>query len=101
MTPEYIAQMAPMWATAGLMVAWLAHAGWTANGHGFLIDMALGLGGGVLAGTLVRMALASDVGMLAMFTIGGGGAIVALVAQRAVWHPATPIVSMLESRGPE
>jgi uncharacterized membrane protein YeaQ/YmgE (transglycosylase-associated protein family) len=88
MTSEYIAQMAPMWMTAGLMIAWLAHACWSAGGYGLLTDLAIGLVGGVAAGVLIRTALASDAGMLAMFAIGGAGAIVAIVAQRRLWRPA-------------
>jgi hypothetical protein len=87
MTFEYIAQMAPMWITAGLTIAWIAHACWSSAGYGLLTDLGLGLVGGVAAGTLIRTALASDVGMLAMFAIAGGGAIVAIVAQRGLWRP--------------
>jgi hypothetical protein len=88
MTIEYIAQMAPMWMTAGLMMAWLAQACWSAGGYGLLIDLCVGLMGGVATGAFVRTALASDAGMLAMFVIGGAGAVVAIVAQRRLWHPA-------------
>ena len=88
MTTEYIAQMAPMWMTAGLVIAWLAHACWKAGGYGLLTDLSVGLVGGVATGAFVRTALASDAGMLAMFAIGGAGAIVAIVAQRRLWRPA-------------
>ena len=88
MTAEYIAQMGPMWATAGLMVAWLANAFWRVGGHGFLTDMTLGLVGGLAAGALIRTAVTSNTGMLAMFAIGGGGALVIIAAQRGVWRPA-------------
>ena len=88
MTTEYMAQMVPMWITAGLMIAWLAHAGWSVGGYDLLTDLALGLVGGVAAGALIRTALASDAGMLAMFAIGAAGAIVVIVAQRCLWRPA-------------
>ena len=93
MTTEYIAQMAPMWMTAGLMVAWLADAGWSEGGSGLLTDLGFGLAGGVAAGALIRTALASDAGMLASFAIGGVGAIAAIVGQRKLWRPSKSAAS--------
>ena len=90
MTPEYIAQMAPMLIVAGQVVVWLAQISKT-RGYGFLPDMALGLGGSVLAGTLVFAAVSADAGMLAMFGIGGVGAALAIVAQRGLWRRQAPI----------
>jgi hypothetical protein len=85
-TTEWIAQMAPMLVLAGVTVAWLAQLAWTARGYGFLPDMALGLGGSVLIGALVGTVAAADVGMLAVFAIGGIGAVLAIVAQRGLWR---------------
>lgn len=88
MTTEWIAQMAPMLVLAGVMVAWLAQVSWTARGYGFLPDMAFGMGGSAVAGTLLWAAISASAGMLAMFAIGGVGAVLAIAAQRAAWRSA-------------
>jgi uncharacterized membrane protein YeaQ/YmgE (transglycosylase-associated protein family) len=82
MTIEHLVQMGPMWITAGLTIAWLAQAGWRAGAHGLLIDIALGVVGAIAVGMAAGAAIASDVGMLAMFAIGAVGAIVLIAAQR-------------------
>jgi uncharacterized membrane protein YeaQ/YmgE (transglycosylase-associated protein family) len=91
MTMEYIAQMAPMLIVAGQVVVWLAQIFSKTRGYGFLPDMALGLGGSVLAGTLVFAAVSADAGMLVMFGIGAVGAALAIVAQRGLWRRQAPI----------
>jgi uncharacterized membrane protein YeaQ/YmgE (transglycosylase-associated protein family) len=83
---EYIAQMGPMLVVAGLIVAWLAGTSSKGGGYGFLPDMALGLIGSVAAGAISWAAVSSAPGMLAMFGIGGLGAILLIVAQRGLWH---------------
>lgn len=88
MTTEWIAQMAPMLVLAGVTVAWLAQLSWTARGYGFLPDMALGLAGSAVAGTLIWAATSADAGMLAMLAIGGVGAVLAIVAQRGLGRSA-------------
>lgn len=87
MTSEYIAQMAPMLVLAGAMVAWLAQLSSTLEGYGFLPDVALGLSGSALAGVFVWAVVSANAGMLGMLGIGGLGAVLALAAQRALWHP--------------
>ena len=88
MTAEYIAQMAPMLVIAGAMVAWMAQLSSALEGYGFLPDVALALLGSVLAGVCVWAAVSANAGMLGMFGIGCGGAVLALVAQRGLWRPA-------------
>ena len=88
MTLEHLVQMGPMWITAGLMIAWLAQAGWRAGAYGLLIDIALGVAGAIAAGLVAGMAISSTMGMLAMFAIGAAGATVLVAAQRFLWNPA-------------
>ena len=88
MTSEYIAQMGPMLAIAGAFVAWLAQIRSTSGGYGFMPDMAIAVGGSVLAGAFVWVAISPDAGMLGMVGIGGIGALVAIVAQRGLWRSA-------------
>ena len=88
MTLEHLVQMGPMWVTAGLMIAWLAQAGWRAGAYGLLTDIALGIAGAIAAGLVAGMAISSNVGMLAMFAIGAGGAAVLVAAQRCLWSRA-------------
>ena len=88
MTSEYIAQMGPMLAVAGAMVAWLAQLSSTtrARGHGFMPDMVIGLLGSMLAGALLWAASAvAHSGMLAMFGVGALGAGLAIASQRRLF----------------
>jgi uncharacterized membrane protein YeaQ/YmgE (transglycosylase-associated protein family) len=82
---EDVAQMAPMLILAGLTVGWVAEAARRAGGHGLLSDLVLGLVGSLVVGGLVRVVISSDIGMVAMLAIGGGGAVLAIMAQRTVW----------------
>jgi len=86
---EDVAQMAPMLVLAGLTVGWVAEAARRAGGHGPLGDLILGLVGSLAVGGLFRVAISSDVGMLAMLVVGVGGAALAIMAQRSVWK-STP-----------
>ena len=86
MTSEYIAQMVPMLILAGLTAAWVAEAVSHAGSYGFVPDMGLGLVGSVVAGAIVWTAISSESGMLGMLLIGGGGAALAIIAQRRFWR---------------
>jgi hypothetical protein len=89
MTPEYVAQMAPMLVLAGLAVGWGAEAAHRARGHGFLVDLAVAVGGSLVGGGIA--AVTSTTGsMLAMFGIGCATAVLAIVAQRAAWPSTGP-----------
>ena len=83
---EHIAQMGPMLIVAALMVGWLTEAFSWAGGYGLIPDMGLGLLGSVVAGGIVWGVISSDVGMVAMFLIGGGGAALAIIGQRKFWR---------------
>ena len=87
MTLEHLVQMGPMWITAGLMISWLAQAGWRAGAYGLLIDIALGIAGAIAAGLVAGTAISPNLGMLAMFAIGAAGATVLVAAQRFLWNP--------------
>jgi len=85
---EYVVQMFPMVAIAGLLVAWLAQIAKTNRGYGFLPDMALALAGSVGAGALIATVVSGNAGMIVMFWIGIVGAIIVIVAQRRLWGAA-------------
>jgi uncharacterized membrane protein YeaQ/YmgE (transglycosylase-associated protein family) len=82
---EHIAHMGPMLILAGLLVAWLAEAVSRAGGYGYMLDMAVGLVGSVVAGTLVWIVF-SHIGMSWMFVSGCLGATLAIAAQRSLWR---------------
>ena len=84
---EHIMQMGPMLVLAGLTAAWVAQAVSRAEHDEFIRDMILGLIGSVVAGATVWVAISIEAGMSGMFLIGCGGAAVAIVAQRILWHP--------------
>jgi len=86
---EDVAQMGPMLVLAGLTVGWVAEAARRAGGHGLLSDLVLGLVGSLAVGGIFWVVISSDVGMVAMLVIGGGGAALAIMAQRTVWK-STP-----------
>jgi uncharacterized membrane protein YeaQ/YmgE (transglycosylase-associated protein family) len=67
---------------AGLVAEVVSRAG----GYGLIHDMLFGLVGSVVGGAAVWVAISSDAGMLAMFLIGCGGAVLAIVAQRTFWR---------------
>ena len=50
---ESITPMGPMLVLAGLLVAWLAEVVSRDGGYGYNLDMAVGLAGGIVAGSLV------------------------------------------------
>ena len=77
--------MGPMLVLAGLTVGWVAEAARRAGGHGLLGDLVLGLVGSLAVGGIFWVAVSSNVGMVAMLVIGGGGAALAIMAQRTVW----------------
>jgi uncharacterized membrane protein YeaQ/YmgE (transglycosylase-associated protein family) len=86
---EHIVQMGPMLVLAGLIAGWVAEAAARAGGYGFIVDMALGLIGSVVGGSIVWVLISGDVGMPAMLAIGCGGAALAIVTQRRFWRSAT------------
>ena len=83
---EYLAQMGPMLALAGLIAGWMAEAISRAGGHGLIPDIAVGLVGSVLAGGIAWGVVSSDAGMLEMLLIGCAGAVLAVIAQRRLWR---------------
>jgi uncharacterized membrane protein YeaQ/YmgE (transglycosylase-associated protein family) len=84
---DHITHMGPMLILAGLLTAWLAEAVSRAGGHGYMVDMAVGLVGSIVAGTLVWV-LFAGLGMPQMFLSGCAGATLAIAAQRGLWPSA-------------
>jgi uncharacterized membrane protein YeaQ/YmgE (transglycosylase-associated protein family) len=82
---EHIAHMGPMLILAGLLAGWLAEALSRDGGYGYMLDMAVGLVGSVVAGTLVWIFF-SGIGMPLMFGSGCAGATLAIAAQRGLWR---------------
>jgi uncharacterized membrane protein YeaQ/YmgE (transglycosylase-associated protein family) len=86
---EHIIQMGPMLILAGVMAGWVAEATSRAGSYGFLIDMAVGLGGSLAVGAIFRSVISRDpAGMLVMFLVGFAGAALVIVAQRSCWRSA-------------
>jgi uncharacterized membrane protein YeaQ/YmgE (transglycosylase-associated protein family) len=83
---EHIVQMGPMLILAGLAVGWIAEAVTRARGYGSISDMALGLGGSVVAGATVGLGPSGGAGMATIFLIGCGGAALLIAAQRSLWR---------------
>ena len=81
---ESIMHMGPMLVLAGLLVAWLAEVVSRDGGYGYNLDMAVGLAGSVIAGSLVWVFF-SGIGMPLMFGCGCAGATLAIAAQRGFW----------------
>jgi hypothetical protein len=90
MTPEDIAQMAPMLVLAGLAVGWAAEVASRAGGHGFLADLGVAVAGSVIGGGIVWVAISTNVGMMSMFGIGCLSAALVIVAQRVLWPSTRP-----------
>lgn len=87
---ENIAHMAPMLLLAGLMAGWMAEVVSRAGGYGLIPDLGLGLIGSVLVGVTTWVAISAQAGMVTMFLIGGGGAALAITAQRSFWRSVRP-----------
>lgn len=83
---EHIAQMGPMLILAGLVTGWMAETVSRAGGYGFMADIAVGLVGSVVGGTMVWVFVSVDAGMPGMFLIGCAGAALAIAAQRGLWR---------------
>jgi uncharacterized membrane protein YeaQ/YmgE (transglycosylase-associated protein family) len=82
---EHIAHMGPMLILAGLLAGWLAEVVSRAGGYGYMLDIAVGLVGSVVAGTWVWI-FGSGIGMPWMFVSGCAGATLAIAAQRGLWR---------------
>ena len=83
---EYVAQMGPMLVLAGIAAAWVSEAVSRARGYGFIYDVALGLIGSLLAGTIMSVLISNEAGMATMFVIGCAGAALLIAAQRHFWR---------------
>ena len=86
---EQLVQMGPMWLLAGLGAGWLAEAFLTRRGYGLIVDLALGVGAGVVGGGLFLALAGRPVGMLGAFGVGLALAAGVILAQRA-WWPRAP-----------
>jgi uncharacterized membrane protein YeaQ/YmgE (transglycosylase-associated protein family) len=94
---EQFVQMGPMWVLAGLGAGWLAETFLSGRGYGLIADMGLGVGAGVLGGSVFLALSTLQPGMFEMFTGGFVLAAGVILAQRLCW-PADPIAREREAR---
>jgi hypothetical protein len=86
---ELIAFAAPMLVLAAMACGWTADAFASTRGHGLLVDMGLGLAGGLaLAAVLYAVNPFGPLGLVAIFLIGVAGGTAAIAAQRSFWQSA-------------
>jgi uncharacterized membrane protein YeaQ/YmgE (transglycosylase-associated protein family) len=86
---EQIVQMGPIWVLAGLSAGWLAEAVMHRRGHGLMIDLTLGVGAGVVGGSVFLASAGPGGGMPGMFVVGFVGAAAVVLSQR-LWWPSAP-----------
>ena len=86
---EEVVRMGLMWVLAGLSAGWLAETLIVRRGYGLLVDMALGVGAGLLGGGVFMMASGRPAGTLPMFVAAFVFACGVIVAQRLLL-PRTP-----------
>jgi uncharacterized membrane protein YeaQ/YmgE (transglycosylase-associated protein family) len=77
--------MGLMWILAGLSAGWLAETLIVRRGYGLVADMGLGVGAGLLGGSLFMTVSGRPAGTLAMFACAFVLASGAIVAQRLFW----------------
>ncbi len=92
---EQIVQVAPMWVLAGLGAGWLADAFFIRRGYGLIVDMGLGVGAGIVGGSVFLALFGLPAGMFVMFVVGFVLATGAIFAQRLCWR-AAPIRALGE-----
>jgi uncharacterized membrane protein YeaQ/YmgE (transglycosylase-associated protein family) len=78
-------QMGLMWVLAGLCAGWLAETGLSRRGYGLLVDIALGVGGGLVGGGLFLAVSGVRGGMVFMFVLAFSLAAGLILAQRLGW----------------
>ena len=94
MMNEHIVQMGPMWILAGLSAGWLAETSMIRRGYGLIVDMGLGVGAGLVGGSVLVAVPGFPAGMVAMFVIAFVLATSVILAQRLWW----PYVSGAQER---
>jgi hypothetical protein len=82
---EHILQMGPMWILGGLAGGWLVDTLVVRRGRGLIVDMGLGVGASLAAGTAVLSLLGPSAGMLGMLVLGFIAATSVILIQRLVW----------------
>ena len=82
MMNEHIVQMGPVWVLAGLSAGWLAETSMIRRGYGLIVDMGLGVGAGLVGGSVFLALFGLPAGMFVMFVVGFVLATGAIFAQR-------------------
>jgi hypothetical protein len=91
MMNEQIVQVAPMLVLAGLGAGWLAETLMGRRGYGLVVDMALGVGAGLVGGSIFLVLFGLSAGMFVMFAVGFGLATGVILAQRLGWPCAAGV----------
>ena len=81
--------MVVSWVVVGLLAGWLAGFAMKGGGYGLIGDMVLGLVGGVVGGWTFRvLGVSAGGGIFPTVLVAFVGAVIVIVAQRKLWHPA-------------
>jgi uncharacterized membrane protein YeaQ/YmgE (transglycosylase-associated protein family) len=81
--------MLASWVVVGLLAGWLAGFAMKGGGYGLIGDMVLGLVGGVVGGWIFRiLGVSAGGGIFPTVLVAFVGAVIAIVAQRKLWHTA-------------
>ena len=89
MMNEHLVQMGPVWVLAGLSAGWLAETSMIRRGYGLIVDLGLGVGAGLVGGSVLLAVSGVAAGMFAMFVITFVLATSVIVAQRLWWPCAS------------
>lgn len=89
MTNEQIVQMGPIWVLAGLAAGWLAETFVIRRGYGLIVDMSLGVGAGLVGGSVLLAVSGVPAGMFSTFVVAFVLATSVILAQRLWWPCAS------------
>ena len=71
----------------GLVAGWIADVTMKGGGYGLIGDLLLGVGGSMVAGSILRtLGFAPNGGWMAMVGVAFVGVVMLIYAQRRLWH---------------
>jgi hypothetical protein len=88
---EPIVQLGPMMVLAGLSAGWLADTFMIRRGYGLIVDMGVGVGAGLIGGSVFLALSGLSPGMFGMFVAGFVLAISVVLAQRFCWPSVSDV----------
>ena len=78
--------MVLMWVLGGLLAGGLTAFALRRGGYGLIVDITLGLGGGLGWGWILKaLGISPEAGLFAMIVVAFVGAVGLIVAQRTMW----------------